>query len=140
MRTVEDPVDAARRLAWSPTRCRDADHGWSGFGVGGWADSLCLLHNMCERLCMPPVAHQQSLCDPQCDVGGCRAGEASSSSAPSRISTSTESSDSASRAEWLSLAMSALHIPQARWEHRGSSTDTDRYPWKVFKPVADWHF
>ena len=37
MRTVEDPDDAARRLAWLPARCRDADPRWTGFDASGWA-------------------------------------------------------------------------------------------------------
>ena len=59
MRTVEDPVDAARRLAWLPARCRDGDPGWTGFDPGGWADSIWLLHAMFERPDIPPVTHQQ---------------------------------------------------------------------------------
>lgn len=59
MRTVEDPVDAARRLAWLPARCRDGDPGWTGFDADGWAASIWLLYAMFERPDIPPVTHQQ---------------------------------------------------------------------------------
>ena len=57
MQPIDDWDDAARRLAWLPTRCHG--DGAAGLDAGGWADSIWLLHAMFERPDVAPVTHDQ---------------------------------------------------------------------------------